>query len=332
MSDGQSDGQTATLSDTLREEIPLDLAIRAHQGTSHSPERRGHETRAGYAATLLADYARLSQLAIQHETYALLEAEFDRYCSGYRARFLRYLEARARCVSTLVTGPANFPTARAAKRSGAADKASAELAEYRERALRAAALALAPTLAPIASGAEDAVERIRAKLAERERFRTFAKDLNATIRKHRAHGREWLTSNVQACLVRHGQATAADIRAKAEGYLKPDALGRVGVPDYAITNLGAEIRRLRARLGAVSAAKATPATEDFYAATGIVVNDLPASNRVRISFPDKPSEETRSALKAHGFRWVPTAKAWQAFRNPSAIEYAKKVAGGTRSN
>lgn len=52
-----------------------------------------------------------------------------------------------------------------------------------------------------------------------------------------------------------------------------------------------------------------------------------AAARVKLYFPDKPDEQTRAGLKAHGFRWSPRNKAWQAYVNYRTIRYAKEVAG-----
>lgn len=44
-----------------------------------------------------------------------------------------------------------------------------------------------------------------------------------------------------------------------------------------------------------------------------------ADNRLQIFFEEKPDEETRSSLKSNGFRWAPSAGAWQRQLNDNAI-------------
>lgn len=59
---------------------------------------------------------------------------------------------------------------------------------------------------------------------------------------------------------------------------------------------------------------------------GIVVEDCPADNRVRVLFPSKPGKDIRTQLGQKGFRWAPSLGVWQAYRNYRSIEYAKQLA------
>jgi len=118
-------------------DIPVELAQRARSGTSFSPEARGATERANYAGTLANDYAMLAEFANTDDKRATLEEEFNRYRSGYRARYLAYLGALSRCMSTMITGGSNFPVERQRKRSAHADKKTEELLGFRIRALAA---------------------------------------------------------------------------------------------------------------------------------------------------------------------------------------------------
>ena len=44
---------------------------------------------------------------------------------------------------------------------------------------------------------------------------------------------------------------------------------------------------------------------------GIRIVENVAVDRLQIIFPDKPSADERALLKGRGFRWAPSANAWQ---------------------
>ena len=301
----------------LISDIPADLARRAHYGTSHTPEDRGDQERAGYAAQLVADWNDLGKLANTDEKQAILAAEFGRYRLGYATKYRSLLEAKGRCYSTMITGRSGFNTRRAQKANRTADNRSDELTEYRERALRAIRRKLQPEKAPIMQGDADAAVRLRAKISKMEISQALMKDINGVIRKHKKAGKE-------AQLV----AVIALGSSESQAYklLEPDFAGRIGFPAYALTNNNAEIRRLKGRLVVVERNQAAESVE-IEGDNGIRFEDCPADNRVRLFFPGKPELEVRKDLKSHGFRWAPSLGAWSAYRKQWTVDFAKRIAG-----
>lgn len=96
-------------------------------------------------------------------------------------------------------------------------------------------------------------------------------------------------------------------------------------PSYKFTNLGANIRRMKERAAHIEKLKAIPAATRQGSAAR--VEDAPQDNRIRLFFPGKPAEDVRAELKRRGFRWTPSLGCWQAYRNYSAMEAARKLAG-----
>jgi hypothetical protein len=103
----------------------------------------------------------------------------------------------------------------------------------------------------------------------------------------------------------------------------PDWCGRVGFADYQLTNNGANIRRLKARLVEVKARADDETSEQAIGAVRIV--DSVEDNRLQVFFPGKPSAECRTELKSHGFKWAPSAGAWQRFRGNDALYWARAI-------
>lgn len=300
-------------------DIPIDIARRAHAGTSHVPDERANQERAGYAATLAADLADLERLATTEEKRATLAEEFARYRAGYRTRYLAYLAARSRCMSAMITGPARFPTERNRKRNATADKRGSDLIEYRDAALKAIRRALCPELAPIMAGDADAIDRLRAKLRALNEAREVEKRANAAIRRAvKALGRPSTQADHLAII------ETLDVPADVRKHLASAARAFAWVPQFG-PNTGAEIRRVEQRIEALARAKATPdATAE---GTSARVEESAADNRVRIYFPGKPPADVRARLKSAGFRWAPTIGAWQAYLNHHTRATARAVAG-----
>lgn len=106
--------------------------------------------------------------------------------------------------------------------------------------------------------------------------------------------------------------------------LTPDFMGRIGFPDYVLRNTASEARRLRKRLELLQArAVAAPVPSELVNGATICEGE----NRVRIIFAGKPDDTTRAALKRAGFRWAPSAGAWQRHASNGAWYEARRIAG-----
>lgn len=90
---------------------------------------------------------------------------------------------------------------------------------------------------------------------------------------------------------------------------EPDFCGRVGYPDYMLTNNNANIQRVEERLERLKAVKTKGSSEQEYGNFKVVENT--EAMRYQIIFDGKPDEETRALLKSRGFKWAPSQGAWQ---------------------
>lgn len=319
----QADSNTGTPapakpdSHNFADDIPLDVATRAHSGTSHSPERRGASEVSGYAQTLAADLAEFSALAEKHGTGDALAELFQRYRDAYRRSTLAHLSAKSRCISTMITGGSNFPVRRAGKANSAEHRRLEELLNcrvlWRKRILKA----ITPnTGGPIMSGDADAVERLKEEIQKAETKQEHMKAVNAAFRKHAKAG----AAAQLAALMNLGISEA-----HATLLLTPNCFGDLGFEPFELTNNNANIRRMKARLATVEKAHSTPTTEQE--GTKARIEDCPAENRVRLFYPGKPDAHIRATLKSSGFRWAPSLECWQAYRNERAMSAARTFAG-----
>ena len=116
------------------DDLPLRRCYDAHRHTSFTPDVRAVQEQKSYAEHINAFAATIMAECTNEAMRSAAPAELERYRAGYVARKLRYMDARARCASTMITGPANFNTARNDKRNATAHKRLEELLEYNDRA------------------------------------------------------------------------------------------------------------------------------------------------------------------------------------------------------
>ena len=103
----------------------------------------------------------------------------------------------------------------------------------------------------------------------------------------------------------------------------PDFCGRIGYPGYELTNNNANIRRLKARSKELEQASELETEEFVYEGLTIVHNT--EENRVQLLFESIPDKDFRQLLKARGFCWSRTNKAWQRKLNDNGIYAAKCI-------
>lgn len=166
----------------------------------------------------------------------------------------------------------------------------------------------------ISASDSDAVEQYANKLRRLSHERDQMKKINAAWRKFERSKDP--TELHQLGFDDHKIETLTLKIATAYSWEKAPFVG------WQITNLGATIRETQKKLAAAEARQATPETT-IESDNGIRLEDCPPDNRVRLFFPCKPNETTRTNLKRNGFRWAPSLGCWQAYRNRSSLDFAK---------
>jgi hypothetical protein len=143
--------------------LPYQRAYDAHRHTSHVPEVRAKNEQESFAACLNAFQEQVLNLCTTPCMFEKAAQELVRYRDGYLQRKLAYCDARSRCLSSMIVGPARFPVARAEKANRSADKRRDELLEWDARA-RAAVLRHVKAASPegLAKAAEEEAARAAA--------------------------------------------------------------------------------------------------------------------------------------------------------------------------
>ena len=219
----------------------------------------------------------------------------DRYSRKLAEYFNAYYRNEASCPSYLISGGANFPVKKKNKQNNRRETLLEQWRYLGNYAQRIRNLLTMPR--PILSGDEDAIEMLEEKLADLKDLQEKMKAANRAIRmKDTEKGDEALGD------LGFSSEQIKELR-------KPDSLGRVGFPDYELTNNNANIHRLETRLEELKKTKAAGTTETECEFCRIVENtDL---MRIQLIFDGKPDLEVRDILKANGFHWAPSQNAWQ---------------------
>ncbi len=166
-----------------------------------------------------------------------------------------------------------------------------------------------------------ALEKLNQKLNALTMLQETMKEVNAVIRSSKSEESK-IEFIMQKC------SYSRDV---AYQMLHPrESWQEVGFPSYRLTNNSAEIRRIKQRIATVSkyqkeveAVEAAGELPEFPFPGGKIVDNAP-ENRLQIFFDDKPEKEVRDKLKHRGFRWAPSNGAWQSFRHPYTLEWAKQ--------
>lgn len=156
----------------------------------------------------------------------------------------------------------------------------------------------------------EAIQALEAKLAEAEARREGMKEANKV---HRKGGWEAIAN-----LYGPEAAEKLQHRSGLTGHDRP-------FPSYSLTNLGANIRRLKERLEELRAAEAEPEHEAIEG-DGWSIEEDKDDCRIRFYLDSKPDRETCRKFRAAGFKFSRQHCAWQRLLNDNGRWAAKRLA------
>jgi hypothetical protein len=282
-----------------------DLARRAYNGTSSSPERMGESTINEFTTELNEDLHCIEKAASADFPMDELDAVKARYIHKYTSLLSAWLSSHSNVVSWFISGPSNFPKARMQKRSDWADNHYSSFRSWRSKALKAIIKGLKPKTSDL--------DRVRLNLQQRMRYQRIMVAANKLIRKS--------SGNLHEQLGDLGFSHSQVIQ-----LLTPDWAKRLGFKTYQLSNNNAQIRRLKIRLKELEAKQEKAdnvgnITEQINGRQLVQNYEL---DRIQIIFPAKPSADTCKALRHEGFVWSPSNKAWQRKLTPQALDIARE--------
>lgn len=269
------------------------LFLDAHRGISFSPEVRADQCVKDFSDELEADLAELGENAGEYES---------KYIDHLRA----WAGRKSRCLSPMITGPANFPVVRNRKAFDSEQNAWKEFREWRERYFKA--VNRVRTKSP-----EEEIDDALVKLEKERNAHELMVGINKILR------RKIDDESMKKALIEELEISEH----LAGKVMEPDFMGRRGFASYALTNSNARIHNLEEKLLVM---KARIANRDAFEPIAFDGGSIDIEeDRVVIRHDEKPSREIIDALKGRGFRWAPSRSAWVRKHTKQAIEDAKNI-------
>ena len=287
--------------------INEDAARRAKEANSFSDYSAGSATtsyrRQVDKAVKIAEH---QKERVEPEYHEKIDALVDLYARKLADNVNKVNEIDASVPSVMIAGASNFPVRKKERQNQRRD---ANMTEYK-RIQGILDKIQSVGMGGITSDDPRALEKLYAKLKEREDLQEKMKAVNAYYRKNGAlDGCPLLTPETIAKL------TATMTKFDHAPY-----------PGWALSNNNANIRRLRERITELEkeAERAAEKPEDIEG-EGYTIRENSEIGRIQIFFDDKPDADVRSLLKSYGFRWAPSQSAWQRMLNENGRRAAKDV-------
>lgn len=296
---------------TTKEERPAYTIDEASAKLAHDYRSFSDYKPGSASADYAAQCARAAEIAQRQKAKFPAMADridslLDRYCRRLAEWTNKENRIGCMCPSVMIAGPAGMSPAKKQKQLAAYDKN-----QKAYKALEAILHQLETAgSGGIQSGEADAAEKLQKKLDALEAQRERMKTVNQFFRKHGTLDGCPALSDVER------EKLASDM---AAGW----HLGKDPYASFTLSNMGAEIRRLKDRVSAISKAEAAGLKEEQR--DGVKIVEDPETMRIKLIFDDKPDEQTREALKSNGFRWAPSAGAWQRVLNANGRFAADRV-------
>ena len=277
------------------EKISESLARAAKEANSFSDYAEGSAT-AQYNAQC-ENARRLSEArksCVPTERHAELDRLVERYCERLAKWTNENNANEARCPSILIAGASNFPVGKKNKQNARRetlrheyDKIAAILDKIENYGVGGF---------PILADDADAIEKLKAKIADAERTQQTMKMCNAYYRKHKT---------MKGC-----EGVSDAVAAQWDATI-PNAYCKSPYAGWELTNNLANIKRMRERVEALEREKNAEASEWDTLGLDIKIVENKEIMRLQVIFDGKPSATVRDVMKGAAFHWSPSQGAWQ---------------------
>jgi len=268
---------------------------RAFHGVSFSPEKRAETTIKEHSEQLESDLAELGENS-------------GNYKEKYISKLLDCMHAKSRCMSAMITGPANFPVARNQRAFESESNKWEQFYNWRKKYFKAVNRVKTPS-------PEEELDNALKSLDCEIESQILMKAINKIIK------RKTLAKEEKIALI-----------IEESGYKEETILNLFnagwwgdGFAPFQLTSINNKIKRLKEKVLTMKARIKTKTTfEPINFENGSINIE---ADRVVIYHDEKPNSETISNLKKHGFRWSRKFSCWCRKHTAKALYDAKNICG-----
>lgn len=221
---------------------------------------------------------------------------FDRFADKLAQNINDTNRNTASCPSVMIAGGSNFPVRKKEKQNIRSDKLSDEYSYIMQIPDKIRDIGNNTT---IYADEDDAIEQLEAKA---DKYRAYLEEMKKRNAHYRKHG------------TMKGYEGITDERAERLDDEIKHSLHKVPFPAYELTSARQKIKAAEERAEQLKKLKAKaeqPAADNYPHVDGVEVVENGEAMRIQLIFDGKPSDEIRTVLKSHGFRWSPSFGAWQ---------------------
>ncbi|UDQ99333.1 hypothetical protein AAEX28_04650 [Lentisphaerota bacterium WC36G] len=286
------------------EVLPLgEVAGYAYSNISFDREKRGFSEELYYLSSIIEMYNNyFDKIKNDKNKIEVLISKINNYAKKINNLYCDYLHAKSRTASSFITGPANFPTARNQKRLNSESNKYDAVINFEAKTKKYIEKDLGLDYYSknvISSDDSNAIEKLQNRIAKLEKRRDQFKEINKIIRSKK------LTNDEKIEKIKESFKLSKEV---IQELLTPAWNGKAGFQSFEISSLTRKIAEAKKRLILLERMQSEKTSEKII--NNVKIVDNVEENRLQLFFNGKPNEETRKKLKANGFRWAPSQKAW----------------------
>ncbi len=238
-----------------------------------------------------------------------LDGLLDRYARRLAEYYNAYYRNEAACPSILISGGSNFPVRKKEKQNSRRETLLHEWNDIR---------GILDKIRSVGTGPIDPTDP-----HARELWEDRLQSLQSTLEAGKAMNAHYRKHKTMKGFRDYSDEKAAEMD---EAISRAPAFARTPFPDFELASLRGKIKRAQenlAKLDSLEEHKDDAANTLTFDGGKIFLNM--EANRLQILFDEIPSEEIRSSLKSHGFKWSRKNEAWQRQLTRNAVYDAKRI-------